>query len=46
MELIAGASFLVGLWRKQSWAIGFAQANLQKVLGYFGLRSGSSGMAP
>jgi hypothetical protein len=33
MELIAGASFLVGLWRKQSWAIGFAQANRQRVLG-------------
>jgi hypothetical protein len=33
MELIAGASFLFGLWRKQSWVIGFAQANRQRVLG-------------
>lgn len=33
MELIADTSFLVGLWRKQSWAVDFAQANRQRVLG-------------
>lgn len=33
MELIADTSFLVGIWRKQSWAIDFAQANRQRVLG-------------
>lgn len=33
MELIADTSFLVGLWRKQSWAVGFAQSNRQRVLG-------------
>jgi len=33
MELIADTSFLVGLWRKQSWAIDFAQANRQRILG-------------
>ena len=33
MELIADTSFLVGLWRKQVWAVDFAQANRQRVLG-------------
>ena len=33
MDLIADTSFLVGLWRKQPWAIDFAQANRQRVLG-------------
>jgi predicted nucleic acid-binding protein len=33
MELIADTSFLVGIWRRQSWAVGFAQANRQRVLG-------------
>jgi predicted nucleic acid-binding protein len=33
MELIADTSFLVGLWRKQSLAVDFAQANRQRVLG-------------
>lgn len=33
MELIADTSFLVGLWRKQPWAVDFAQANRQRVLG-------------
>jgi predicted nucleic acid-binding protein len=33
MELIADTSFLVGLWRKQSWAVGFAQSNRQRVPG-------------
>jgi len=33
MELIADTSFLVGLWRKQSRAVDFAQASRQRVLG-------------
>lgn len=33
MELIADTSFLVGLWRKQSWAVDFARAKRQRVLG-------------
>jgi predicted nucleic acid-binding protein len=33
MELIADTSFLVRLWRRQSWAIDFAEVNSQRVLG-------------
>ena len=33
MELIADTSLLVGLWRKQAWAVDFAQANRQRFLG-------------
>ena len=33
MELIADTSFLVGLWRRQSWALAFATKNPGKVLG-------------
>lgn len=33
MELIADTTFLVGLWRKQSWAVDFAQANRSRILG-------------
>jgi len=33
MDLIADTSFLVGLWRRQSWALEFAQQNPGKVMG-------------
>jgi predicted nucleic acid-binding protein len=33
MELIADTSFLVGIWRRQRWAVDFAQANRQRILG-------------
>jgi predicted nucleic acid-binding protein len=33
MELIADTSFLVGLWRRQSWALAFATQNPGKTLG-------------
>ncbi len=33
MDLIADTSFLVGLWRRQPWAVGFASANAGKSLG-------------
>ncbi len=33
MELIADTSLLVGLWRKQTWAVDFARANSGCVLG-------------
>ncbi len=33
MELIAGASFLVGLWRRQAWAMDFARANQGRAIG-------------
>jgi predicted nucleic acid-binding protein len=33
VELIADTTFLVGLWRKQRWAVDFAQANRHRVLG-------------
>lgn len=33
MELIADTTFLVGLWRRQSWAVDFARANQQRILG-------------
>jgi predicted nucleic acid-binding protein len=33
MELIADTTFLVGLWRKQPWAVDFARANRQRILG-------------
>jgi predicted nucleic acid-binding protein len=33
MELIADTSFLVGLWRRQPWALAFATQNPGKTLG-------------
>jgi predicted nucleic acid-binding protein len=33
MDLIADTTFLVGLWRRQSWAVDFAKANRQRILG-------------
>lgn len=33
MDLIADTSFLVGLWRGQSWAQSFAEANASRSLG-------------
>ena len=33
MDLIADTSLLVGLWRKQAWAVDFARANSGRVLG-------------
>lgn len=33
MDLIADTTFLVGLWRRQPWAVGFASANAGKSLG-------------
>lgn len=33
MELIADTSLLVGLWRRQSWAVDFARANSGRVFG-------------
>ena len=33
MDLIADTSFLVGLWRRQPWAVEFATANAGKSLG-------------
>jgi predicted nucleic acid-binding protein len=33
MDLIADTTFLVGLWRRQSWALAFANANPGKALG-------------
>ena len=33
MELIADTTFLVGLWRRQPWAIAFAAANPGKSIG-------------
>lgn len=33
MELIADTSFLVGLWRRQSWAISYAKASSGKAIG-------------
>lgn len=33
MDLIADTSFLIGLWRRQPWAVSFAAANAQKSLG-------------
>ncbi len=33
MELIADTTFLVGLWRKQPWAVDFARNNRQRILG-------------
>lgn len=33
MELIADTSFLVGIWRRQPWAVEFARANQGRILG-------------
>ena len=33
MDLIADTTFLVGLWRRQSWALDFATSNPGKALG-------------
>ena len=33
MDLIADTTFLVGLWRRQSWALEFANGNPGKTLG-------------
>lgn len=33
MELIADTTLLVGLWRRQAWAVRFAAANSRKSLG-------------
>jgi predicted nucleic acid-binding protein len=33
MDLIADTSFLVGLWRRQPWALDFAKGNPGKTLG-------------
>lgn len=33
MDLIADTTFLVGLWRRQRWALDFAAANPAKTLG-------------
>ena len=33
MDLIADTTFLVGLWRRQPWAVGFASTNAGKSLG-------------
>lgn len=33
MDLIADTTFLVGLWRKQSWAVDFARSHRQRILG-------------
>mgnify|MGYP003611207824 CR=1 FL=1 len=33
MDLIADTSLLVGLWRRQPWAVAFASANSRKSLG-------------
>lgn len=33
MDLIADTTFLVGLWRKQPWALDFARHHRQRVLG-------------
>ena len=33
MELIADTTFLVGLWRKQPWAVSFAMSNRHRSLG-------------
>lgn len=33
MDLIADTTFLVGLWRKQPWAVDFAKANSHRILG-------------
>jgi predicted nucleic acid-binding protein len=33
MDLIADTTFLVGLWRKQSWAVDFAQRHRRQILG-------------
>jgi predicted nucleic acid-binding protein len=32
MELIADTTFLIGLWRKQSWAVSFAKSNSHRSL--------------
>lgn len=34
MDLIADTSFLVGLWRRQSWAVSFARENAGCSLGF------------
>lgn len=33
MDLIADTSFLIGLWRKQSWAVDFATDHRSSILG-------------
>ena len=33
MDLIADTSFLIGLWRRQPWAVAYASANARKSLG-------------
>lgn len=33
MDLIADTTFLIGLWRRQAWAMNFAKANARKSLG-------------
>ena len=33
MELIADTTFLIGLWRKQAWAISFAKSNSRRSMG-------------
>lgn len=33
MDLIADTTFLVGLWRRQTWALDFASVNPSKTLG-------------
>lgn len=33
MDLIADTTLLVGLWRRQGWAVDFAEANSRKSLG-------------
>ncbi len=34
MELIADTTFLIGLWRRQSWAVSYATANKQIAIGF------------
>ena len=33
MELIADTTFLIGLWRRQSWAVSYAKANTHRTIG-------------
>jgi predicted nucleic acid-binding protein len=33
MDLIADTSFLIGLWRRQAWAVAYASVNARKSLG-------------
>jgi tRNA(fMet)-specific endonuclease VapC len=33
VELIADTTFLIGLWRRQSWAVSYAKANTHRAIG-------------